>query len=421
MRTRSKFIFAGIIVLALVIVGVSLLLNRGQAPGTAGGGLTVDKPNTVTVRILTAIPVDTWVRQAADKYNGEKHQVQGATVQVEIVTMDGLIALNNWDKDAFGTLPADVDPLNLTDAQKKGLENFPTAWIADSRYLVELANVPYKSRLGRDVFLTDGEYRARPLVISPMVWGIFKSRADVLLKKFSTTDITWKMIHDAAIDKGGWADLGGDPSWGYFKPVIPNPQKNIGGLEAMVSAAGEYFNNTRIDTTLVGQNDFQAWLKELMDAVTGIGASSYTAEDFALFGYSVGDGGLLLESDLLQNMEGMLNRWADPMTISYPQYLTWHDFPFSVWVGPETSALQKNAAIDFEQYLLAEPQQQQALVYGLRPANPAVKVDAIPESLFVKWASQGVEPVVRSTTSMKSPDRDVLTNLLRWYELNVVQ
>ncbi len=420
MRTRSKFIFAGIIVLALVIVGVSLLLNRGQTPGTAGGGLTVDKPNAVTIRILTAIPVDTWVREAADKYNAEKHQVQGATVQVEIVTMDGLIALNNWDKDAFGTLPADADPLNLTDAQKKSLENFPTAWIADSRYLVELANVPYKSRLGRDVFLTDGEYRARPLVISPMVWGIYKTRADVLLKKFNNV-INWKTIHDAAIDKGGWADLGGDPSWGFFKPVIPNPQKNIGGLEAMVSAAGEYFNTTRIDSTSVGSQDFQAWLKELMDAVTGIGTSSYTAEDFALFGYSVGDGGLLLESDLLQNMEGMLNRWDDPMQIFYPQYLTWHDFPFSVWVGPETSALQKNAAIDFEQYLLADPQQQRALIYGLRPANPAVKVDAIPDSLFVKWAAQGVEPIVKSPTSMKSPDRDVLTNLLRWYQLNVVQ
>lgn len=419
MRTRSKFIFAGIIVLALVIVGVSLLLNQGKAPGTSGSGLTVDKPADVNIRILTAIPVETWVSEAADKYNAEQHKVQGSTVHVEIVAMDGLIALSNYDKDAFGTLPADADPLNLTAEQKKGLENFPTAWIADSRYLVELANVPYKSRLGRDVFLTDGEYRARPLAISPMVWGIYASRADALLKKFPA--INWKTIHDAAIDKGGWADLGGDPSWGYFKPVIPNPEKNIGGLEAMVSAAGEYFNNTRIDSASISQKDFQAWLLELMDAVTGLGTSSYTAEDFALFGYSVGDGGLLLESDLLQNMEGMLNRWADPMKIIYPQYLTWHDFPYSVWVGPETSALQKNAAIDFEQYLLAEPQQQRALVYGLRPANPAVKVDAIPDSLFVKWAAQGVEPVVKSPTSMKSPDRDVLTNLLRWYELNVVQ
>jgi len=417
MRTRSKYIFAGIILLAVVIVGVSLLLNQGKI--SSGNGLTVEKLNEVKIVILSAIPVEPWVRESAEKYNAEKRKVQGATVQVKITTMDGLIALSKWDKDAFGTLPADADPLKLTEEQKKSLENFPTAWIADSRYLVELANVPYKARLGRDVFLTDGEYRARPLAISPMVWGIYNSRADVLLKKYQA--INWKTIHDAAMTKGGWADLGGDPTWGFFKPVIPNPQKNIGGLEAMVSAAGEYFNTTRIDTDSVNQKQFQTWLLELMKAVTGLGVSSYTAEDFALFGYSVGDGGLLLESDLLQNMQGMQNRWADSMKIVYPDYLTWHDFPYSVWVGPETSALQKNAAIDFETYLLAEPQQKRALAYGLRPANANVKVDAIPESLFTQWANQGVLPVVPRATSMKSPDRDVLTTLLRWYELNVVK
>ena len=416
MRTRSKVIFAAIILLALVIVGVSLLVNQG---GNTVAGLTVEKPAEVNIRILSAIPIDPWVREMATKYNAENHKVGGAIVHVEIVTMDGLIALSNWDKDAFGTLPADADPLNLTDAQKKSLVDFPTAWIADSRYLVELANVPYKARLGRDVFLTDGEYRARPLAISPMVWGIYNSRAEALLKKYP--EINWRTIHDAALAKGGWAELGGDPTWGFFKPVIPNPQKNIGGLEAMVSAAGEYFNNTRIDTTSISQKDFQAWLLELMKAVTGLGVSSYTAEDFALFGYSVGDGGLLLESDLLQNMQGMQNRWDDNMNIYYPQFLTWHDFPFAVWVGPETTALQKNAAIDFEQYLLNDPQQERALAYGLRPANPNVKVDATADSLFVKWANQGVEPIVKSSTSMKNPDRDVLTNLLRWYELNVVQ
>ena len=315
MRTRSKYIFAGIILLALAIVGVSLLLNQGKAPG--GSGLTVDKPQEVTIRILSAIPVEPWVRESAAKYNAEKHKVQGATVKVEITTMDGLIALSKWDKDAFGTLPADADPLNLTAEQKKALENFPTAWIADSRYLVELANVPYKARLGRDVFLTDGEYRARPLAISPMVWGIYKTRADALVKKFPA--INWKTIHDAAMTKGGWADLGGDPAWGFFKPVIPNPQKNIGGLEAMVSAAGEYFNTTRIDSDSVNKKEFQTWLLELMKAVTGLGVSSYTAEDFALFGFSVGDGGLLLESDLLQNMQGMQNRWADSMNIYLPR------------------------------------------------------------------------------------------------------
>ena len=168
--------------------------------------------------------------------------------------------------------------------------------------------------------------------------------------------------------------------------------------------------------------EFQAWLTELMGAVTDFSsASAYTAEDFALFGYSVGDGGQLLESDLLQNMQGIVTRWEDPLQVYYPDYVTWFDFPFTVWVGPETSALEKNAALAFQRFLFSAEQQQKALSYGLRPANPDVAVDAIEDSLFVKWQEQGVQDVVPRTTAMRSPDRDVLLTLLRWFELNVSQ
>ena len=124
---------------------------------------------------------------------------------------------------------------NLTAAQQAALESFPTAWIPDSRYLVELANASYKERLGRDVFLTAGEYRARPTAISLFTWGIYESRADVLEEQFG--GVSWNIIHDAAVAKGGWPELGGDPSWGFFKLVVPNPNKNAGGLTAMVAAA----------------------------------------------------------------------------------------------------------------------------------------------------------------------------------------
>jgi Ca-activated chloride channel family protein len=190
----------------------------------------------------------------------------------------------------------------------------------------------------------------------------------------------------------------------------------------MVAAAGEYYGKTDIDVADVTNPEFQAWLGELMGAVTDVSsASAYTAEDFALFGYSVGDGGQLLESDLMQNMQGIQNRWADPLRIYYPGYVTWFDFPFTIWVGPETSALQKNAALEFQRFLLEDAQQQAALAYGLRPAAPDVPVDATEDSLFVTWGDSGVQPIVPRTSAMRSPDRDTLLALLRWFELNVAQ
>jgi hypothetical protein len=150
------------------------------------------------------------------------------------------------------------------------------------------------------------------------------------------------------------------------------------------------------------------------------GASAYTAEDFALFGYSVGDGGQLLESDLLTNMQGIVTRWADPLVILYPKYVTWFDFPFSVWMGPETSALEKNGALEFQRYLLSPPIQREAVARGLRPVNPDVSVME-GDSLFARWQKQGVVAVVPRTTAMRSPDREVLLALLRWFDLNVAK
>ncbi|MDQ3248660.1 MAG: substrate-binding domain-containing protein [Chloroflexota bacterium] len=416
---RTRAIFIAIVGVAVLIVAASLLLRTGGDEANPTG-ITVERPAAVTVRILTALPVEPWVQGAAAAFNSGNNTVEGVPVQVEIVAADGLTALGRWDRNEYGALAADVRPEELSEAERAALEDFPTAWIPDSRYLVELANAAYKERLGRDVFLTDGEYRARPIAISLFVWGLYDSRSAVLTQTLGA--INWSTIHDAAIAKGGWPELGGDAEWGYFKLVVPNPSKNVGGLAAMIAMAGEYYDRTDISVEDITNPDFQAWLAELMGAVTDFSSgSAYTAEDFALFGYSVGDGGQLLESDLLQNMQGILTRWADPLNIYYPNYVTWFDFPFTVWVGPETSALKKNAALAFQRFLLSEEQQKAALAYGLRPANATIAVDATPDSLFVKWQARGVQPLVPRTTAMRSPDRDALLTLLRWFELNVAR
>jgi hypothetical protein len=223
---------------------------------------------------------------------------------------------------------------------------------------------------------------------------------------------------------GGWREIGGADcaecaEWGYFKLVVPNPRKNAAGLSAMVAAAGEYYDKTTITVEDVTNPDFQQWLGELMGAVTDY-SSAYSVEDLALFGYSMGDGGQLLESDLLVNMEGIQTRWVDPLVIEYPQYLTWFDFPFTVWMGPETTALEKNAALEFQAYLLSVEQQQKALARGLRPANLEVSLDTT-DSLFVRWQEQGAMTQLPRFTRMRNPDREVLLALLRWFDLNVAQ
>jgi hypothetical protein len=394
--SRTRIVFFVVVLAAVLIVAGSFVVRwLGQQEGV----VTSPTKETLEVRIVCALPVEPWVREAAKQFNQENHKLEGQPIEVSVIPMDGLTAMGRYERE-------EMDPL-------------PTAWIPDSRYLVELVNAAYKEKLGRDVFLTDGEYRARPIAVSLFSWGIYSSRADVLRDKYG--EIDWQAIHDAATAKGGWPELGGEAGWGYFKLVVPNPRKNVGGLAAMVAAAGEYYQKTNISTADVTDPEFQAWLGELMGAVTDFSSlGSYSVENLALFGYSMGDGGQLLESDLLANMAGIQTRWEDPLVIVYPLYLTWFDFPFTVWMGPETTALEKNAALEFEKYLLTPEVQQLAVERGLRPANPEVPVTG-QGSLFVRWQEQGAMTIVPRTTAMRSPDRDVLMALLRWFDLNVAQ
>ncbi len=388
---KTRIVFFAVVLIALAIVGVSIAVQQ------LSGSIPNPTAQPISVRVVTALPIEPWVQDAATKFNAERHSQDGRTIVVTVTPMDSVTALGKWDRGEFNPVP--------------------TVWIPDSRYLVELVNATYSQKLERDIFLTDGEYRARPLATSLFSWGIYLSRYQVLEKKFGAID--WKAIHDAAIAKGGWPDLGGQPAWGYFKLVVPNPHKNAAGLLAMVAAAGEYYDKTTITTEDVTNPKFQQWMKELMGAVTDFSSlSAYSVEDLALFGYSVGDGGQLLESDLLVNMGGIQTRWSDPLKIVYPKYLTWFDFPFTIWMGPETSATEKNAALEFEKYLLSPAVQADAAKRGLRPANTEVPISG-GDSLFVKWQDQGSFVVVPRTTRMRPPDRDTLLALLRWFDLNI--
>jgi Ca-activated chloride channel family protein len=393
---RTRVIFFVIIGLAAVIVVGGLIWSQLATRDSEGTVEPKASDEAIEVQVVSALPVADWVQEAADQFNAEQHTLEGQPIHVTVTPMDGLTAKGRYERD-------ELDPL-------------PTAWIPDSRYLMELVNAAYKERLGRDVFLTDGEYRARPLVISLLTWGIYDSRVDVLEEGYG--EISWNTIHDAALAPGGWGELGGQPDWGYFKLAISNPRKNISGLAAMVAAAGEYYGKTNISVEDVTNPEFQTWLGEIMSSMSDLSGGTYTVADLALFGYTTGDAGQLLESDLLVNMQGIQSRWADPLRIVYPEYVTWFDFPFTVWMGPETTALEKNAALEFEEYLLSEGVQKAALEYGLRPANPDVPVTG-EDNLFDQWAAQGVLGIVPRTTAMRSPDRDVLQALLRWFDLNV--
>jgi len=141
--SRTRIIFFAVILVAVLIVAGSFFVRwLGQREGV----VKAPAKEKLEVRIVCALPVEPWVQEAARQFNQEKHKLEGRVIEVSVIPMDGLTAMGRYERE-------EMDPL-------------PTTWIPDSRYLVELVNAAYKEKLGRDVFLTDGEYRARPIAVS---------------------------------------------------------------------------------------------------------------------------------------------------------------------------------------------------------------------------------------------------------------
>ena len=230
--TRTRVVFIVIIALTLIIVGVALYTQRaGKLP-------LVQSTQPLSVRIVCALPVEPFVREAAKQFNAEKHTLDGVPINVTVTPMDGLVALGRWER-------GEMDPL-------------PTVWIPDSRYLVELVNATFKEQRGRDIFLTGGEYRARPIATSLFLLGHLAEPRPGVAAESSATRLRGKHIHDAATAPGGWPELGGKPEWGYFKLVVPNPRKNVGGLIGHGRRSRRVYQKTRIEVADVTDADIPA-------------------------------------------------------------------------------------------------------------------------------------------------------------------
>lgn len=413
-RTRV-FIVAAISASTLFVVG---LLAWRTISGVGGGpGTAATSPEVVRIQVVTALPVEEWVRGAADEFSEAGHGIGGAAIEVEVVPMDGLIALGKWERNDFAALKTGEIPDDLSLDEFQSLESFPAAWIADSGYLVDIANAANRERFGQDRFLSDGQYRLKPLARTLLVWGLFRSRVAPLLENLGS--LTWNTVHKAAVAPTGWKELGGDPAWGNFKLAVTASGRGVGGPAAVLTAAGEFFDRTKITVEDLSDPEFGSWLAELMWAATGPGGGGTSAaESVAVFGYTAGDGGQFLESDLLQNMEGIQARWREPMVLHYPSITTWFDFPFAIWVGPETSAAQKNAALAFQQFLLSEAQQRKAVAFGLRPADGTLPVDAVADSPFERWQRLGVQKEGTGIDEMYPTPRELLAALDLWRELD---
>lgn len=386
-----RFIYTGtlLVILGVVLYFVVLPSVQEQFEPPPSPTPTPAPVAGINVTIITALAVEPWVSQAAETFNAQGRVLEGRPVTVEIIPMQGLTALNKWGRGEFDTIP--------------------TAWLAESRIWVDQANVSALDRTGQDIFLTGGRYRAQPVALSPLVWGIWQEPYEALTAHFNTDELSWDQLHQAA-QQDDWGDLSGDPEWGGFKLVVAHPIRDPAGLTAMVGAAGEFFDNPALTAEELQDPQFLAWLADLFDTVVDF--SPVGAENMLLYGRSNGDAGQLVEAYLLTEMAGVQARWGETIQIVYPDPISWFDFPFAIYMGSETAAVEKQAALAFKEFLLSAEQQAIALEFGLRPACPECPTNG---GLIAEWQPIGVLEDIPSSSRMRPATIRGLESLTEWY------
>lgn len=371
----------------VVFVLIGVVFIKPPSPPDDEEVVVVTPPEPIKISIVAALPVEPWVSQAAEVYNSEARMVEGREIIVEIIPMDGLSARHKWENEGF--------------------DRVPTVWVPESRVWVDQANVAVVERTGRDIFLAGGPYRTQPVVLSPMVWGIWDEAYKTLVEHFGTEQISWDQIYEAAVI-GEWSKLGEKENTGKFKLVIPHPKRDPAGLTAIVGAGAEHFDKSTVSTQELQDSEFLDWLSELFDTVVDF--SPAAAEDMLLFGRSNGDAGQIVESYLLSNMDGIVTRWGHSLQIVYPDPIAWFDFPYAIYMGPETSTEEKQAALDFKNYLLTTDQQAAALEFGLRTVCAECPTSG---GLISKWKDVGVAEIIPSDSRMGSASRSGLDALTK--------
>jgi Ca-activated chloride channel family protein len=249
----------------------------------------------------------------------------------------------------------------------------------------------------------------RNLVLSPAVIAMWRPMAEAL--GWGSRPVGWSDILDLARDPRGWA-AHGHPEWGVFKLGHTHPETSNSGLAALLAEVATGVGKT------AGLTLDDVRLPKTVQTVAGIeSAIVHYGSSTGFFGKRLfADGPAYLSAAVLY--ENMVIESYDPkyrlpfpVVAVYPKEGTfWSDHPVGIvereWVTPE----HREAAGLYIDYLLARPQQEEAMRFGFRPAAVEVPLGAPVD------AAHGVDPREPQTT-LEVPRAEVIDAVLRlWHE-----
>ncbi len=346
--SRRVVIGTAIAAAGLGVVGLPYFFSR-QSSGQPAG-----PTDQIPFKFIYSTEKEAWMSDAIQAFNRSQTTLNGK-----------LIVLDSPEDRGSG------------DAKTRILsgELRPVAWSpASSLEVNQLSDAWKAAHGGTDIVASSGDLLPRSLVFSPLVFAVWKQRAQLLLQRYGSID--WPAIHSAVTLRNGWQDLGGPAEWGQVKLAQTRPDQSNSGLLSITLLAYTYFKLQRgLSVSQVQDPSFLHYLGDIEGAVTQFGRSSgtYLEREVILKGPPSYDIALTYENLVLTLQQEALQQQNMSLLPFYPSLNLISDHPFVIlnasWVSPE----QQQAAKAFRDFLLAEPQQRQALLSGFRPTNPQVR------------------------------------------------
>lgn len=337
--------------------------------------------------------------------------IGGGTVEISIVYgsekrawMDDVVGRfnNSGQKTADGaTIRVTATPMGSTDSLNQILDGTiqPTVWSPASKILLPVANDEWgKKNHGAQLVTED----APLLVLSPVVIAMWEPMARAL--GWPETQLGWTDIAELSASGKSWADFG-RPEWGPVQFGHTHPDYSNSGITTIIAVTYAATGKTRGLTVADVQAPATAeFMQKIQSGVIHYGESTgFFGEQMFNRGPAYLSAAVLYENLVIEsrNRERYPNL-STPVMAIYPREGTfWSDHPYAILNAPWVSAEQRAAAEVFQAYLLDRPQQELALQYGFRPADPNVPVTApiVPEN--------GVDPQ-QPKTLLEVPRPDVL-------------
>jgi Ca-activated chloride channel family protein len=327
---------------SLLVISSMLLSACGAGGGLLGG-------SQVVVSMYYGSEKEEWLVPLVEEFNQAKNKTEsGATIVIEAVPMGSIESMRR-------IVSQDIQP---------------TVWSPASDIVIPLANAAWRAEHSTDLVDENFNY----LVLSPVIIAMWQPMAEAL--GWPEAQLGWQDISQLAISDEGWAAYG-YPEWGSFKFGHTHPNFSNSGLVSVIAQAYAGADKQRgLTTQDLSTAELQEFMQDVQSSIIHYGKSTgFFATRMFERGPSYLSAAVMYENLVVaQETKRLSGASSQPAVVAiYPKEGTfWSNHPYTILNAPWVTDEQREAAQIFEDFLLDPQQQEEAIQYGFRPADPSI-------------------------------------------------